>query len=321
MTNQICRGSGLNTNFLAAGDAAGLDALLGQYEAYDQSHVEITSRRLDVIVGGRIIEERASAMQAVLEKHPLSYVLHADHAINFMDLPGADMQWAVAEASVDLCRRYGMTSMVIHSGNAPVDVWLDSAGKLLDLEREAFKRLGDLAANAGVRIAVENLIADPSGKRVVSGADPRRLADQLRRTEHPAIGGCLDFGHAYLSAPVVNFDFVEAMAAFSEEVWHLHLHDNFGRPDLKTHADEGSRVSMGIGDLHLPMGWGTIPWDKVLPAMKFRAGTYAMIELRGRYRAVEGQVAASAKAFARYWNSELPLAEALEVAQRPEKQQ
>ncbi|MBD8878268.1 sugar phosphate isomerase/epimerase family protein [Roseibium polysiphoniae] len=319
MTDKICIGSGLNTNFLAAGDAAGLDALLGQYKTYDQSHVEITARRLDVIVGGRIIEERAGVMQVVLEAHALKYVLHADHAINFMDLPNFDVHWALAEASVELCRRYGMTSMVMHSGNVPVSVWLDSRDQLLEFERESLKRLGDLAAEAGVQIAVENLIADPLGNKVVSGADPRRLAEQLAKADHPAIGGCLDFGHAFLSAPVENFDFLEAIKTFSEQVWHLHLHDNFGRPDLKGYADEGSRVSLGIGDLHLPMGWGSIDWTSVLPAMKFRKNTYAMIELRGRYRAVEDQVAATAKAFMDYWNDDLPLAGALTAVRSPEK--
>jgi sugar phosphate isomerase/epimerase len=319
MSDQTCIGSGLNTNFLSAGDAAGLDRLLGAYSAYEQSHIEITARRLDVIVGGRIIEERAAVMQEVLERHQLRYVLHADHAINFMDLPGFEMNWAVAAASVELCRRYGMTSMVIHSGNVPMSAWLDSRQTLLEREREAFRRLGDLAAEAGVQIAVENLIADPLGHRVVTGADPRRLAEQLARTDHPAVGGCLDFGHAYLSAPVAGFDFLGAITEFSEQVWHLHLHDNFGRPDLKLHGDEGSRVSLGIGDLHLPMGWGTIAWKDVLPAMKFRKGTYAMIELRGRYRAVEDQVAATAAAFASYWNGTLALEDALAAAQAPEK--
>jgi len=319
MTEKTCIGSGLNTNFLGAGDAPGLDRLLSQYAGYEQSHVEITARRLDVIVGGRIIEERAARMQDVLDQHELSYVLHADHAINFMDLPNFDMHWNVAAASVELCRRYGMTSMVMHSGNVPQSVWLDSKAALQASEREAFKRLGDLAAEAGVQIAVENLIADPLGGKVVTGADPRRLGEQIARTEHPAIGGCLDFGHAYLSAPVEGFDFQEAVAEFSGQVWHLHLHDNFGRPDLKTLADEGSRVSLGVGDLHLPMGWGTIDWQTLLPAMSFRKGTYAMIELRGRYRAVEDQVARTAKAFADYWNGETSLEIAVSAMQSPEK--
>jgi len=319
MSDTTCIGSGLNTSFLSGGDADALDKVLSQYGTYEQSHVEITSRRLDVIVGGRIIEERAKVMGEVLEKHALKYVLHADHAINFMNLPDFDINWAVAEASVELCRRYGMTSMVMHSGNAPAGVWLDSREKLLEYEREALKRLGDLAAEAGVQIAVENLIADPFGTRIYSGADPRRLAEQLEKTAHPAIGGCLDFGHAYLSAPVLNFDFLEAIAAFSSQVWHLHLHDNFGRPDMKTNADEGSRVSLGIGDLHLPMGWGSIAWADVLPAMKFRKGTYAMIELRGRYRAVEDQVARTARIFADYWNGGLTLEDVLGGAQSPEK--
>ncbi|WP_417681409.1 sugar phosphate isomerase/epimerase family protein [Roseibium sp.] len=319
MTTKTCIASGLNTSFLPGSDMTALAQVLDTYETYDMSHVEITSRRLDVIMGGRIIEERAKAAEDVLAGRKINYVLHADHAINLMNLPDLEMHRATAAASVELCRRYGMTSMVMHSGNAPKDVWAESRDKLLEIEREELKRLGDLAAGAGVQIAVENLIADPSGNRVESGADPRPLAEQIAAVNHPAIGGCLDFGHAFLSAPVLGFDFVEAIAEFSGQVWHLHLHDNFGIPDRKTNGDEGSRISLGIGDLHLPMGWGTIPWRELLPKMDFRKGTYAMIELRGRYREVEDKVAATAKIFADYWNGDVSLDDALAAAQSPEK--
>ena len=319
MTEKICIGSGLNTSSLPGSKMPPLDAMLSDYEKQDMTHVEITARRIDVIVGGRIIEERAAVVGDLLQRHDLKYVLHADHAFNFMDTPNLEMHRNVAHASVELCRRYGMTSMVMHSGNAPKDVWDYSSKRLLEQEREELKRLGDVAADAGVQVAVENLIADPSGMRVVSGADPRPLNEQLNAVNHPAICGCLDFGHAFLSAPVLNFPFVDAIAEFSEMVGHLHLHDNFGIPNTRVYKDEGSRISLGIGDLHLPMGWGTIPWKELLPRMKFREGTYAMIELRGRYREVEDKVATCARHFADYWNGEIDLDAALDTVQWPEK--
>jgi sugar phosphate isomerase/epimerase len=155
------------------------------------------------------------------------------------------------------------------------------------------------------------MIAQPVGNLLAYGADPRALAEQLRKIDHPAIGGCLDFGHAYLSAPVLGFDYLDAIEAFSEQVWHLHLHDNFGIPDHRCYDDPGDRVALGIGDLHMPMGWGGIPWADLLPRMRFRSGTCALIELNGRYRTVEGRVAATARALSNYWNGDADLVEAL----------
>lgn len=295
-------GSGLNLAALKDGDLAALDALLGRYVEIGCDHVEVSARRLDMIAGGRIVDERVEAVDALLARHAIRPVLHANHAINLMDLPRLDMHRSVAEASVDIAARLGMPSIVVHSGRVPADVWLAARSRLRAVEQDELKRLGDRAAAAGVRLAVENLTADPTGRRTVTGADPRALADQLAAVDHPAVGGCLDFGHAFLSAPVLGFDFVEAVAAFSEQVWHLHLHDNFGIPNIAAPEDEGDCVALGVGDLHMPMGWGAIPWDAVLPRMRFRPATYAMIELKGRFRAVEAGVATTARRFAAYWN-------------------
>lgn len=304
-------GSGLNLTALPNCDFTAMDAMLARYVEIGCTHVEVSARRVDLILGGRIVEVRAEAAAAILDKHEIGGVLHADHALNFMDLPNIEMHRAVLTASIDLAKRMELKSIVVHSGHVPSDVWLSSSKDLLAQEREELARMGDLAAKAGVRLAVENLIADPWGKHAVYGADPRALAQQLRAIDHPAIGGCLDFGHAYLSASTKEFDFLDAITDFSDQVWHLHLHDNCGIPNTGRIGDAGGQVSMGIGDLHAPMGWGTISWEHVLPAMQFREGTFAMIELNGRYRGVEDYVAATARAFGDYWNGSKPLQDVL----------
>lgn len=307
MPSKTIIGHGLNTTSLKDGDMAALDDLLGRYVDVGCSHVELVARRLDLISGGRILQQRAYAVLEILNRHNITPTMHAPHALNFMDLPNIEMHRAVAECSIELANRLGVTSIVIHSGRVPEDVWQESRDDLLAKEREELKRLGELAAKADVRIAVENLIADPLGKQAVYGADPRALNDQLSQINHPAIGGCLDFGHAFLSAPVLGFDYIDAISTFSEQVWHLHLHDNGGLANLGHYVDSGDMIAMGVGDTHMPMGWGNIPWAELLPCMKFREGTCAMIELNGRFRSVEDMVSDTAYKFANYWNGEMDL--------------
>lgn len=280
-------GCGLNLTSVAPGDLDGADRLMARWAEIGCSHVEISARRLDVILGGRLNMPAVRRVAAMIERHGMVPVLHAPHAINLMDRARRDMHMAVAEASIEFCRITGCASMVVHSGKVQAQEWVVDRAALLAEERDLLRRLGDLAETASVNLAVENMIAAPVNAGTVPyGAEPRALADQLAAVDHPRVGACLDFGHAHLSAATQGFDFLDACERLSPHVWHLHLHDNCGRPSGGTGiGDSGDEVAMGQGDMHAPMFWGTIPWADLLPRMAFRQGTFGMIELNGRYNA------------------------------------
>ena len=290
-------GTGLNLTSVAPGDLDGADRLMARWAEIGCTHVEISARRLDIIVGGRLNMPTVRRMAAMIEKHGMAPVLHAPHGINLMERARHDLHVAVCEASIEFCRITGCRSMVVHSGRVPASEWVADGARLLAEERDALRRLGDLAETADVNLAVENLIARPANAdRYFYGADPRALAVQLASIDHSRIGACLDFGHAWLSATTLGFDVIAALEALSPHVWHLHLHDNFGRPDGGPwFSDPGDAVAFGQGDLHLPMFWGSIPWAELLPRMQFRTGTFGMIELNGRYNAYAEGVLDAAK--------------------------
>lgn len=278
-------GCGLNLTSVAPGDLDGADKLMARWAEIGCSHVEISARRLDIIVGGQLNMAGVKRMAGMIERHGMAPVLHAPHAINLMDRARREMHVAVAKASIEFCRITGCKSMVVHSGKVQAQEWVVQKDTLLNEEQDLLRRLGDLAEAADVNLAVENMIASPAnGSTVPYGADPFALAAQLAAVDHPRVGGCLDFGHAWLSAATLGFDFLAACETFSRHVWHLHLHDNFGRPGGGSGiSDSGDEVAMGQGDMHAPMFWGSIPWAELLPKMQFRQGTFGMIELNGRY--------------------------------------
>lgn len=280
-------GCGLNLTSVAPGDLDGADRMMARWAEIGCTHVEISARRLDIIVGGTLNMPAVRRLSQMIERHGMAPVLHAPHAINLMDRARRDMHVAVAKASIEFCRITGCASMVVHSGKVQAQEWVVQRDALLAEERDLLRKLGDLADRAGVNLAVENMIASPANEDIVPyGANPHALAAQLAAVDHPRVGACLDFGHAYLSASTLGFDFIDACAALSPHVWHLHLHDNFGRPGGGTGiGDSGDEVAFGQGDMHAPMFWGAIPWAGLLPRMQFRNGTYGMIELNGRYNA------------------------------------
>tara|TARA_E500000331_G_scaffold294956_1_gene292985 strand:- start:773 stop:1717 length:945 start_codon:yes stop_codon:yes gene_type:complete len=300
----LIAGTGLNLTSVAPGDLEGADHLMARWTEIGCSHIEISARRLDIVVGGALNMPAVKRVAAIIERHAMVPVLHAPHGMNMMDRDRRDMHKAAAEASIEFCRLTGCKSMVLHSGHVPLTEWIYDREALLAEERDILRYLGDRAETADVNLSVENLIASgANGHRAIYGADPRALAAQLAAVDHPRVGACLDFGHAWLSAKTLGFEFIPAIAALSPHVWHLHLHDNFGRPPGETGlGDPGDQVAMGQGDLHLPMFWGSIPWADLLPQMQFRSGTFGMIELNGRYNAYAEGVLAAANAIAAHLN-------------------
>lgn len=309
-------GCGLNLTSVPPGDLDAADRLMARWAEIGCSHVEISARRLDIIVGGRLNMPAVRRVAGMIERHGMAPVLHAPHAINLMDRARRDMHVAAAEASIAFCRITGCASMVLHSGKVQAQDWVLHRDALLAEERELLRRLGDTAEAAGVNLAVENMIASPANGAIVPyGADPRALAAQLAELDHPRVGACLDFGHALLSAATLGFEFIDACAALSPHVWHLHLHDNFGRPGGGSGiSDSGDEVAMGQGDMHAPMFWGAIPWAAMLPRMRFRKGSFGMIELNGRYNAYAEGVLQAAHNIAAHLDGE-PLVNPWEAEQ------
>ncbi len=283
MTQPIITNIGFNTTTLPDGDINALDRLLAEYVEIGCDTVELTARRLDVIINGQLNEPRVAQVQAILEKYDLSVVVHAPHAINLMDEPRLNRHIAVTRASIEFCAAVGATSMVLHAGRVPAATWHDSAQHLLELERHTIRELGDFARDNDIRLALENLGAGPFETSVCYGSDMRRLAEQIDAIDHPSVVGCLDFSHGWVAANYLGYDYAAAAQAFAPYVKHLHLHDSCGNPVTMRLGDAGDQVAFGEGDMHMPPGWGTIDWEGLLPTLRLRPGTVMGIELRKRY--------------------------------------
>jgi sugar phosphate isomerase/epimerase len=54
-------------------------------------------------------------------------------------------------------------------------------------------------------------------------------------------------------------------------------------------------LAFGLGDLHLPLGWGDIPWGEILPGLAFQDGTAFIVELPPHFAEEAAAAAAEAR--------------------------
>jgi len=150
------------------------------------------------------------------------------------------------------------------------------------------------AAAEGVVVACENLYDEAWPDAEVSySADPQCLIGTVEAVDHPCLGVCLDFGHLFLASATQGFDFLCAVRELAPRAAVLHVHDNLGRPQPRPRGESyGGQIIRGEGDLHLPLGWGSIPFEAVFMAAHFGRHPIFVVEINERFWRDDRAVAA-----------------------------
>ncbi len=261
------------------GLAEDLEALKGARTDF----VEVWPQNLGVILGGRLDTNRLRAAGELLLEAGLAYTVHAPLEVNLMDLTSHGLQRDVLDASLRFAKGIGAEVVVCHAGQrvGTRDARYSMRDQIF-AERSALREAGALAEELGVTIAVENYYPE---QPILRGAVydysvwPSRLAEQISAVDHPAVGVCLDVGHAALAAGFFGFDFIEECAALAPLVRHVHLHDNLQRSNLTGDPRVSEHTAYGLGDLHLPPGRGTIPLEDLFRRVGFPENPRCCVEL------------------------------------------
>lgn len=285
-------------------DPAGLDRTLGELEDVGAGYAELSLYAMDLIVDRRVPRDRRDRLAEICRRRGLGYTVHGALSCNLMDEAHLELHEGVVRAMLELCDAVGAATLVHHPGivRARPQPALD---RLHEVERDALRRLGDVAARYGVRLAVETLFVERPDEYT---ADPFRLAREIAAVDHPQVCGTLDFSHVAIMSTLKDLDFGAAVRTFAPCANHLHVHDSFGRPKTVTGYTEAEDLAFGMGDLHLPIGWGSIDWDGVLPGLPLRPGTALIVELRTRYWSELAACADAARRLADLLNGGVPSA-------------
>ena len=285
---------GINADsFTINGDLAALKGFLERFVEAGFSCAEIPVHGMDCIVNGSLCPERVAAVRKVLSAYPLGYSVHSPDQLNLADEACPETHARALRSTIDFASEIGAETVVYHGSLRHVTVAGAPLGEsraavdpvsLRSLWADEIDRLGqaaEYAASRGVRVAVENIFRQSPLERSYR-FDPRNLAAIVSAVDSRALGICFDFGHAFISSGEEGFDMEEALRAVLPRLAHVHIHDNFGNPSIPN-ARAIDMMFRGAGDLHLPPGWGAIPYDLLFPIFAADFQGIFTLELQPRF--------------------------------------
>lgn len=225
--------------------------------------VEISMDGTGMMFGGRPHPQMLRKALADFSRQDLRYSVHSPSSLDLRDRANREVQLALARSTLAFCRDVGGTVLVLHFEQQSKDPEDEAA--FVDGVRSLSDEAGD------VLLGIENI--------EVERIDP--VIECVRRINRPNVVMTLDIGHAYLASAYFQFDFFEAVQSAVPYVRHVHVNDNFGRYNplrlvnftlykTQTTADT---FPLGKGDLHLPVGWGGIPVERVFRQLRGFSGT------------------------------------------------
>lgn len=276
-------------------DGVELAPELDRLERLGVDVVELPLLSLDVMARARILPGPFARMVEACAGRRVAYSVHAAIGLNFFNAPEhLPLHFDVLRASLDVAARLGARHVVMHTGFCPADV--PDLEDRYARQREWLARAGVEAAARDCVICVENIFPFGVG---VHTASPARLAREITAIGDERVCATLDVSHGFLHAGATGGDGTAEVLALARVARHVHLHDSFGVPVETFWAyTEAEKMQFGLGDLHLPLGWGAIPFETLMREARFEAGVSFVVELPPRFRAEAAATLAEARRFA-----------------------
>lgn len=267
---------------------------LDEAEGLGVDSVEVPFFAARLMANGAVLEPTARLFEQRLEGRRLARSTHALLSINLMgpaeQLPRHEQ---LAETCIELTARLGARNMVLHCGlSAENGEAMEAA---YGRQRAALARLGEVAARHDVVICVET-IWNFDGRET---ALPSRLAEEIRAVDHDSVKATLDYAHAALQCAVKGADLMTEAAALAPLAAHIHVNDCFGAVHEGAVPLAGESLAYGSGDLHLPLGWGDLPFEELMTGPAYPDEVIVNDELHPTYWRALGDDVAEMRRLAR----------------------
>ena len=283
-----------------------LETELAYYHEIGYRLVEINPPSFGFIVHGELRQPQLANYLAVLKNFDFRYSVHGLDRLNLAYDPRHELCRRIMTCQIEICRAVGASRLVYHSGLQSLEaVYYGLRESLLTAEEltagskqevTALKALAPVASDAGVVICMENTpphwqeykflthFGCPQSELVkhLPSLTVEPIIRQLEAIDHPNVAMTLDVAHLYIAAHSLSFDYLEAISKAAPWVKHLHANDNFGHLDQGI-DENGDRLAFGEADLHLPPGWGSIPYYEVFARLSAYEGDL-ILEIKPGFR-------------------------------------
>ncbi|MCK4598605.1 sugar phosphate isomerase/epimerase [Candidatus Bipolaricaulota bacterium] len=232
---------------------------------------EIPVHGVDAVVNGHLRVGRAKQVKEILNGFDLEYTVHAPDRLNLRDFQYPDVHRKVFAASIQFTAAIGAKTFVYHQGRLKSNDSDVTEEEAREIEVDELSDLGKLATSEGVTVCVENIHSSIT-----------HLMKLLESVGEESVKMCYDFAHSYINSKKFGYDFLRSVQLAKPYIRHAHVNDNFGKGKPESAPPYIEAMPLGIGDLHLPIGWGCIPYEDVFRAMAGYDGIY-ILELQERF--------------------------------------
>ena len=190
------------------------------------------------------VRNQKAELLAALERHNMQLVCHLPTFVSLADLTDSIRQASLAEVlkALETAAALAVEKVVAHpAAISGMGVFVPELARQHAIESLAV--IASKASELGVSLCLENMF--PRNRFGVEVGEFRDIFNRF-----PTLQLTLDTGHAHIGSPrgkrIMRF-----IEAFADRIGHIHVSDNFGKEDN-----------------HLPIGSGTIPFTKIVAALK-----------------------------------------------------
>jgi sugar phosphate isomerase/epimerase len=228
-------------------------AALKAIEAAGFAWVQVASPPVEMLAEPGHARRHAQALRRSLEVTGLNTIVHGPTSLRL----GSSLHDRAFRGLLEYADGLGAGHVVYHALDLP------ARGNESEREERSLRSMARPAEELGVTICLENLSPVYPGSRAISH-HPEAVRDLVLRLNSPSVRMLLDLGHANIVADGEGTD----LDALIEPVLHVvslfHVHDNFG---MRRQATDDLVFDPLRLDLHLPPGEGTLPWQRIAPAL------------------------------------------------------
>ncbi len=264
------------------GDISALTNQIKMCKEAGVDSLEIPIFETDVICGKKINQAELIILKDTLLNQDIDYTVHGELSVNLLEQEHFESHKEIFKRDIEVSGEIKASHLVTHFGQTINNVHENKelyASHLMK-QQECYAKMGEYAKSNNVTLAIENLFPFTHNHYAPL---PSEIAKQINEINHPNVKCCLDFSHAYINCTHRNAHFINEIKMMGPLSEHIHMHDSFGTIERIWTYIDAENTSYGQGDLHLPLGWGDIPFDKIFDEVRFPENINLNFELPFRY--------------------------------------